>query len=133
MQPSILVVCLTAFLATANLPGKGCDNRIRHRGYLRRHVRLLSGEPYIPSLYVSWSLSERLSLGPQLSLGRVSDDGFSFTAFHLGGRGAFHLRSNTMSGADILGHGGLATVTGDDGSESESETDFAAGAGLGYQ
>ena len=84
---------------------------------------------YIPSLYVSWFPSEKLSVGPVFSLGRISQDGSSFTTLHLEGRTAFHIRSSTMSGAYLLARGALAAVAGD----SESETDSSAGAGLGYQ
>ena len=84
---------------------------------------------YIPSLYVLWFPSEKLSIGPEFSLGRSSSDGDGITSLYLGGRGVFSLRTNTMSSPYILGLGALATVAGDD----ESETDFSGGAGLGYQ
>ena len=75
---------------------------------------------YIPSLYVLWFPSEKLSIGPEFSFGRSSSDGDGITSLYLGGRGVFSLRTNTMSSPYILGLGALATVAGD-------------GAGLGYQ
>ena len=88
---------------------------------------------YIPSLYVLWFPNEKLSIGPEFSFGRSSSDGVGITSLYLGGRGTFSLRTNKMSGPYILGLGALATVAGDGTEFDESETDFSAGAGLGYQ
>ena len=88
---------------------------------------------YIPSLYVLWFPNEKLSIGPEFSFGRVSENRVGITSLYLGGRGAFSLRTNKMSGPYILGLGALATVAGDGTGFDESETDFSAGAGLGYQ
>ena len=83
-----------------------------------------------PSLYVSWFPNEQLAIGPEFSLGRLSGEYFSATSLYLGGRGAFFLQSNAMSSPYIMGHGALLVTNGFD---AESETDFSAGAGLGYQ
>ena len=84
---------------------------------------------YIPSLYVFWFPSGKLTVGPEFSFGHISNDGSGVTTLHLGWRAANHLRSNTVSGAYVLTQVALATVSGDSG----SETDFSAGGGLGYQ
>ena len=86
-----------------------------------------------PSLYISWFPNEQLAIGPEFSLGRFSLDGVGITSLYLGGRGAFSLRTNKMSGPYILGLGALARVATDGTGFDESETDFSAGAGLGYQ
>ena len=84
---------------------------------------------FIPSLYVLWFPSEKLSIGPEFSFGNASSDGDGITSLYLGGRSTFSLGTNTMSGPYLLGLGALVTVS----SDGESETDFSAGAGLGYR
>ena len=86
-----------------------------------------------PSLYVLWFPNEQLAIGPEFSFGRSSENGIGITSLYLGGRGAFSLRTNKMSGPYILGLGALATVATDGTEFDDSETDFSAGAGLGYQ
>lgn len=90
---------------------------------------VLSGAPGIPSLYVSWFPSERLALGPEFSLGMVSDGEDALTELYLGVRGAFFLRSNAVSSPYLLVNGSLQELVANGG----SETYFAAEAGLGYQ
>ena len=82
-----------------------------------------------PSLYVSWFPSEKLTIGPEFNFGRIAVDGDGITSIYLGGRGAFFPNTNAMSGVYILGQGALNVLS----DEYDSETDFSAGAGLGYQ
>lgn len=84
------------------------------------------------SLYVSWFPAEKLSIGPEFGFGRTSYSYHSVTSstLYLGGRCAFFLQSNTVSGAYLLGHSALLFV-GED--EDDFEGHFFAGAGLGYQ
>ena len=101
--------------------------------------------PGIPSLYVSWFLSERLALGSEFSFGRFSvddegddedDDAYGFTTLYLGGRGAFFLQSNALSGPYLLLNGALMNLhlLGDeDDPYNVPHTYFSAGVGLGYQ
>ena len=101
--------------------------------------------PGIPSLYVSWFLSERLALGSEFSFGRFSvndegddedDDAYGFMTLYLGGRGTFFLQSNAVSGPYLLGNGALMNLhlLGDeDDPYNVPHTYFSAGAGLGYQ
>lgn len=81
-------------------------------------------------LYVSWFPSERLALGPEFSLAGVSDDESSVMVLSLGVRGAFFLRSNAVSSPYLLVNGSLQTLSGD---ATDSDHNFGAGAGLGYQ
>ena len=90
---------------------------------------ILSWAPGIPSLYVSWFPSEQLAIGPEFSFGVASDGEVSLTELYLGGRGAFFLRSNAVSGPYLLVNGSLQDLYVDGG----SDTYFAAEAGLGYQ
>ena len=92
-------------------------------------VRVGFSFPYIPSLYLLWFPSEKLAIGPEFSFGRSSSNGDGITSLYLGGRSAFFLQSNSMSSPYIMGHGALLFID----SDAESETDFSAGAGLGYQ
>ena len=89
----------------------------------------LSGFGSIPSLYISWFPGKKLSIGPEFSFGQTASGGFSLTGLYFGGRGAFFLQSNAMSDPYILGHSALRVI----GSRGDYETDFSAGAGLGYQ
>ena len=84
------------------------------------------------SLYVSWFPSKKLSIGPEFGFGSTSYSYGSgtFSTLYLGGRCAFFLQSNTVSGAYLLGHSALLFV-GED--EDDFEGHFFAGAGLGYQ
>ena len=91
---------------------------------------VLSWAPGIPSLYVWWFPSERLALGPEFSLGMVSDGEDSLTELYLGVRGAFFtMGSNAVSSPYLLVNGSLQELAVDGG----SNTYFAAEAGLGYQ
>ena len=82
-----------------------------------------------PSLYVSWFPSEKLTIGPEFNFGRIAVDGDGITSLYLGGRGAFFPNSNALPGVYILGQSALIVLS----DEYNSETDFSAGAGLGYQ
>ncbi len=82
-----------------------------------------------PSLYVSWFPSEKLTIGPEFNFGRIAVDGDGITSIYLGGRGAFFPNSNAIPGVYILGQSALIVLS----DEYDSETDFSAGAGLGYQ
>ncbi len=82
-----------------------------------------------PSLYVSWFPSEKLTIGPEFNFGRIAVDGDGITSLYLGGRGAFFPNSNALPGVYILGQSALIVLS----DEYDSETDFSAGAGLGYQ
>ena len=107
----------------------------------------LSGIIGNPSLYVLWFPNEQLAIGPEFGFGRFSmhvkeeeygEGELSVTFLYLGGRGTFYLQSNAMSGTYITGYGALshlvfASDLGWPLAGSESETDFSAGAGLGYQ
>ena len=106
----------------------------------------LSGTTGNPSLYVLWFPNEQLAIGPEFGFGRFSmhlkeeyEEGeLSVTFLYLGGRGTFFLQSNAMSGTYITGHGalshfGFSSDLGWPLGGSESETNFSAGAGLGYQ
>ncbi len=86
-----------------------------------------------PSIYVSWFLDERFSIGPEFSLGRTSGEGAAFTSLYLAGRGAFHSGGNATSGAYVFGRGAIRVVSAEASGESESETDVSLGAGLGYR
>ena len=90
---------------------------------------LIGGIFGFPSLYVSWFPNENLSIGPEFNVGRFSVDGDGLTSLYLGGRGAFFPQSNATSGVYILGLGALLVLS----DEYDSETEFSAGAGLGYQ
>ena len=108
----------------------------------------LTGVPTIPplsSLYVSWFPNEHLAIGPEFGFGRLSfddsGDEYSLSLLYLGGRGAFFLPSNAVSGLYLLGNGALLGLygaaeeseLGDIRTSSDSEHIFAAGVGLGYQ
>ena len=108
----------------------------------------LTGVPTIPplsSLYVSWFPSEQLAIGPEFGFGRLSfddsGDEYSLSLLYLGGRGAFFLPSNAVSGLYLLGNGALLGLYGDVEereiedirTSSGSEHIFSAGVGLGYQ
>ncbi|MDE2742997.1 MAG: hypothetical protein OXI58_15495 [Gemmatimonadota bacterium] len=159
----IFLICLTAFVATAPVfahPEKDASMSGVEIGTLFGLSRSPSNEtihigvpstistivpPGIPSLYVSWFLSERLALGSEFSFGRFSvddegddedDDAHGFTTLYLGGRGAFFLQSNAVSGPYLLGNGALMNLhlLGDeDDPYNVPHTYFSAGAGLGYQ
>lgn len=110
----------------------------------------------LPSLYVLWFPSERLSIGPEFSFWRTSFEGeykyedkndsyyddydraeFDFSTFYLGCRVHSFLQSNAVSGPYLLANGALMGLYGelrsDDDKVDDSERIFAAGAGLGYQ
>ena len=80
----------------------------------------------LPLLYVSWFPGENIAIGPEFSFGRTSVDGESLSTLVAGAQVAFFLQSNTMSGPYVLGQGSLLLASG-------SESDFAFGAGMGYQ
>ena len=83
-----------------------------------------------PSMYVSWFPSGRLSIGPEFSLGRTSDDGDAVTSLYLAGRSAIHPYGNTNSGPYLFGRGAILVLSAGD---SESDTEVSVGAGLGYR
>ena len=84
------------------------------------------------SLYVSWFPTEKLSIGPEFSFGSTSysDHSVTFSTLYIGGRGAFFLQSNAVSGPYLLGHSAMLLVGEYD---DDFEGHFFAGAGLGYQ
>ena len=86
-----------------------------------------------PSIYISWFMDERFSIGPEFSLGRFSTEGDAFTSLYLAGRGAFHSGGGATSGAYVFGRGAVQVISVGESGESESETDFGLGAGLGYR
>ena len=115
----------------------------------------LFGGGSLPAFYVSWFPSERVAIGPEVNLGRYSNDGDSFTSLWLGCRAAFFLSSssilrrprgesrgghalsapsgNAMSGIYVLGQGSLFTVKSSLRNVSvDGDTDFSAGLGMGY-
>ena len=83
-----------------------------------------------PSLYVSWFPSARMSVGPEINVGRSSGSAVGITSLNLGGRALFSLHDNAGSGPYLLCHGAVLVL---DVNERESETDFAAGSGVGYR
>ena len=83
-----------------------------------------------PSLYVSWFPSARMSVGPEINIGRSSGSTIGITSLNLAGRALFSLHDNAGSGPYLLCHGAILVL---DVKERESETDFAAGNGVGYQ
>ena len=83
-----------------------------------------------PSLYVSWFPSANMSVGPEINIGRSSGGAVGTTSVNLGGRGMFFPRSNARSGPYLMCHGAVLVL---DVVEGESETDFSAGGGMGYQ
>ena len=85
--------------------------------------------PTLPLLYISWFPGEKLAIGPEFSFGRTSADGEGLSTLVFGGQVAFFLQSNAISGPYVLGQGSLLRLSG----EGESESDFAFGAGIGYQ
>ena len=145
----IVVVCLTALVATAPLFAQEREESAAgiETGTLfgLSHApdetdtdltvigvpgSLLVGYWGNPALYVLWFPSEALSIGPEFSLSRISSkNGFAINTLYLGGRGAFSLRVNTMSGAYVLVQGALGVVN----NEARTATDFSAGAGVGYR
>ena len=90
----------------------------------------VAGNPWI---YVSWFPDDRISFGPEFSLGRTSGDGTAFTTLYLAGRGALHSGGGAASGAYVYGLSGLRVISTEIFGDSESETDFGLGAGLGYR
>ena len=108
---------------------------------------------YHPTLYVTWFPSEKLAVGPEFRFGCLwgtatsttysngsitsyEEWDESVTSLYFGGRGALFPQGHAVSGPYLLGQAGLGTVSYDsEDSEdiSGSETDFSAGAGLGYQ
>ena len=90
-----------------------------------------------PALYVSWFPTEDLSVGAEFGFGRTTGSEslfgqtreFARTSLYLGGRGAFFLQGNAVSGPYLLGHSARSYVK----TESSSATFFSAGIGLGYQ
>ena len=83
-----------------------------------------------PSLYVSWFPSARMSVGPEINVGRSSGSAVGITSLNLGGRALFSLHDNAGSGPYLLCHGAVLVL---DVNEREPETDFAAGSGVGYR
>ena len=87
----------------------------------------------VPSLYVLWYPDKKLSLGPEFSLIRVSDNG-SFSSLYFGGRVAVFPKGNAVSGGYMSGQVALRHVRAESsGGWDDSDTDFSMGAGLGYQ
>ncbi len=91
--------------------------------------------PSLPLIYISWFPSEKLIMGSEFSFGITSadDDDITLSSLYLGSQTAFFFRSNAMSGAYVLGQGALHVFRGSNNLASDTETDFIAGAGLGYQ
>ena len=87
----------------------------------------------VPSIYVTWFVDERFSIGPEFSLGRMSGDGDAFTSLYLAGRTAFHSRGIATSDAYVFGRGAIRVVSAMFFGDSESDTDVGLGAGLGYR
>ena len=83
-----------------------------------------------PSLYVSWFPGARMSVGPEINVGRSSGAAIGATSLNLGGRALFFLKNNTGSGAYLLCNGAVLVLDVD---EREAEADFSAGGGAGYQ
>ena len=81
------------------------------------------------SLYVSWFPTEKLSIGPEFSLGHISGGFLDVTSFYLGCRGVFSPQSNAVSGPYLLGHSALLAVL----HYYDFDADFSVGVGLGYQ
>ena len=102
---------------------------------------VFSFRPEAPSLYVLWFPSKQLALGPEFSFGVWSwleevwsegvrsEEKTSLSTLYLGGRGAFFLQSNAVSGPYLLGNGALLGLY----AEGSSLHAFSTGAGLGYQ
>lgn len=82
----------------------------------------------LPALYVLNFPIERVAVGPEIALARLSYFG-SATTFSLGVPARFLASGNSRSGIYVLGQGSLFSVFED----NESETDFFAGVGMGYQ
>ncbi len=83
-----------------------------------------------PSLYVSWFPSANLSVGPEINIGRSSGSTVGTTSLNLGGRALFSLQDNAVSGPYLLCQGAVLVLDVD---KRDSETDFSAGGGVGYQ
>ncbi len=112
----------------ADFPG---ENFLDDRG----NITVTYTEIGVPGglVYVSWFPNEQLALGPEFSLGSVQEDGGDFTSYYLGGRGALFLHGNGVSGPYLLGQGAVSGFSLSEQDESVTDTDFSAGAGLGYQ
>ena len=91
----------------------------------------LSGVSGIPSLYISRFLAEQLSFGSEFSFGKISDseDDTNLTSIFLGPRVAFYPQGHAISGPYFMGQGAFVHLR----VTSDSETEYAAGPGLGYQ
>ncbi|MDE2997528.1 MAG: hypothetical protein OXU79_00445 [Gemmatimonadota bacterium] len=83
-----------------------------------------------PSIYLSWFPSARMSVGPEINIGRSSGSTIRTTSLNLGGRALFSLRDNADSGPYLLCNGAVLVL---DVNEREAEADFSAGGGVGYQ
>ncbi len=83
-----------------------------------------------PSLYVLWFPSAKMSIGPEINIGRSSGSTVGTTSLNLGGRALFSLQDNAGSGPYLLCQGAVLVLDVD---ERDSETDFSAGGGMGYQ
>lgn len=83
-----------------------------------------------PSIYVSWFPGARMSVGPEVNVGRSSGSAIRTTSLNLGGRALFFLQDNTGSGPYLLCNGAVLVLDVD---EREAEADFSAGGGAGYQ
>lgn len=97
----------------------------------------------LPSLHVSWLAGERLAIGPEFAFRRTSSDfeylgeSFDITSneLWLGGRAAFFPGGSSMPGIYLLGQGSLSWYDWVDrvSRNDDSETDYSAGFGMGYQ
>ena len=141
----ILFACLTAFVATTPVfahqgeapPATGVElGTLFGLHYLDDEATSIAVPTAplfsffgIPALYVSWFPGEHLAIGPEFSFGRSSLSGDDFTSLYLGGRGAFFLQSNAVSGPYLLGKGALVVLE----SDIDADAVFFVGAGLGYQ
>ena len=150
MQRYILVVCLSVCLATVTVSAQQTESAsgteigtlfgLSHFSTDGDGTTLIGVPSALgssiagnPSIYVSWFLNERFSIGPEFGLGRFSAEGISFTSLYLAGRTAFHSGNVTMSGAYVFGRGALRVISAGGSGESDSDTDASLGAGLGYR
>ncbi len=83
-----------------------------------------------PSIYVSWFPSVKLSVGPEINIGRSSGSTIRTTSLNFGGRALFSLKDNAGTGPYLLCNGAVLVLDVD---EREAEADFSAGGGVGYQ
>ena len=86
------------------------------------------GSAYLPTLYVTQFLSERMAIGSEIAFARTSFVQ-SLTTLFLGFRAGFLPRGNSRSGIYALGQGSISSTF----APYDSGADFSAGVGMGYQ